>query len=591
MAVGAGWVGNAGCSDKRQTAAERGQGSAAEGEIARKAGDEESREAQGASPIHEAAIGLALEIDNDAPVPLQLKSNQIYFLNQLDLRAATTATVDEGVAGLAARGDFAQLAWRGIAEADREPVLLANPDGTFRRRRFFRDAAWMNADSAFVVAQLDARGAPIGVPVVVRTGDDHARQASDGFFDRRIRAIQWTNDCPSATDCTGAKAFEEEALVELRYALRPDHVFRLAAETAALRVNWTLRPEHSYTIPVRQVAVPQFAYGILVDVTPLTPPRQDGSYPPGADITFRVTLKDGAGRRLHASGALPSYNDVINGPDPAGIQYYRAFFDPTTTYWRRKHRERMMMAQLIGPAQNVQPIRTVAALEQFLAADDVQETGTIARDGVLAQFHTFPTAHDLFGGAFDPAHAGWARPVADTWTHHLPADAPAGTYTMTVKGRRTYMGEDIPFSRSIEIQVGTPTHTAPTLTTGSCAACHNGPAALNNVLHGNDNRGACAACHVPLGFELEGPIYVRTHFIHSRSRRFGAPLDGCATCHTNNASIQRTSKSACLSCHQSYPAWHTALFGPIQSMYVGGGPESFTQCTSVCHRSHPRSGL
>src|SRR5581483_11913717 len=207
-------------------------------------------------------------------------------------------------------------------------------------------------------------------------------------------------------------------------------------------------------------------------------------------------------------------------------------------------------------------------LEQFLAADDVQETGTIARDGVLAQFHTFPTAHDLFGGAFDPAHAGWAKPVPDTWTHHLPADAPAGTYTLTVKGRRTYMGQDIPYSRSIEIQVGTPAHTHTPLTTGSCVACH-----------------------MPLGFELEGPIYVRTHFIHSRSERYAAPRAACAACHASQASIQRTSKSACLSCHQSYPAWHAAMFGPVQSMYVGGGPESFTQCTSMCHRSHPRSGL
>jgi hypothetical protein len=578
LAVGGWWVGTAGCSRRRAAANDSGR------EPERKL-----EEGQGAPPINEAAIGLALEIDNGAPVPLQLKTGQIYFLNQIDLRAGLTATVDDGVAELAERGDFAHLAWRGITEVDREPVLLANPDGTFRRRRFFRGAAWMTADSAFTLEQLDARGTPLGAPLVVDTGRAFAPQASDGFFDRRIRAIQWTNDCRSPTDCTGAKAFEEEALVELRTALRPDHVFRIAASTAALRLTWTL--DRAYTIPVHQVAVPQFAYGITIDVTPITPPRQDGSYAAGADITFRVTLKDGEGRRLHPPGALPPYNEVIGGPNPAGIQYYRAFFDPTTTYWRRKHRERMMMAQLIGPAQDVQPIRTVAPLEQFLAADDVQETGTIARDGVLAQFHTFPTAHDLFGGAFDPAHAGWAKPVPDTWTHHLPADAPAGTYTLTVKGRRTYMGQDIPYSRSIEIQVGTPAHTQPTLTTGSCAACHNGPSALANVLHGNDNRGACAACHVPLGFELEGPIYVRTHFIHSRSERYAAPRAGCAACHTSQASIQRTSKSACLSCHQSYPAWHAAMFGPIQSMYVGGGPESFTQCTSMCHRSHPRSGL
>jgi hypothetical protein len=282
---------------------------------------------------------------------------------------------------------------------------------------------------------------------------------------------------------------------------------------------------------------------------------------------------------------------VINGPNPAGIQYYRAFFDPTVTYWRRKHRERMMMAQLIGPAQNIQPIRSIAALEKFLAPDDVQETGTIVRDGVLAQFHTFPTAHDLFGGAFDPAHAGWSKPVPDTWTHHLPADAPSGTYTLTVKGRRTYMGQDIPFSRSIEIQVGSAVHTQAVLTTGGCAACHNGPSALAMVLHGNDNRAACAACHAPLGFELEGPIYVRTHFLHDRSQRFGAAPSRCATCHLIKESITRTSKSACMSCHTSWSTMHTVMFGPLHNMYVGGGPESFTQCTSTCHQTHPNSGL
>ncbi|HET9625316.1 MAG TPA: hypothetical protein VFP84_28305 [Kofleriaceae bacterium] len=512
-------------------------------------------------------------------------------MNQIDLRASLAAASDEGVAGLARDGDFAGLDWRGIAEADREPVLLANPDGTFRGRRFFRDAAWMLGDSVFELEQLDAAGLPIGVPLFANTGLERERRASDGFFDRRLRAIQWTNDCRAPRDCTGAHTFEEEALVELRYAMRPDHVLRLAPQTAALRLRWTLRPDHPYTIPVHQIAVPQFAYGISVELEPVTPARGDGSYPAGSDITFRMTLKDGAGRRLHPSGSLPSFNEVINGPNPAGIQYYRAFFDPTTTYWRRKHRERMMMAQLIGPAQNVQPIRTVAALEQFLGPEDVQETGTVSRDGVLAQFHTFPTAHDLFGGAFDPAHVGWTKPVADTWTHHLPADAPSGTYTLTVKGRRTYMGQDIPYSKSITIQVGSPAVTRPTLTTGSCEACHNGPSALSNVLHGNDDRATCAACHVPLGFELEGPIYVRTHFIHARSRRFGAPLAACAVCHKNEASIQRTSKSACMSCHTSYPADHTVMFGPIESMYVGGGKESFTQCTSACHRSHPRSGL
>ncbi len=536
-------------------------------------------------------VGLAVEVDNGVGIPLQLARGQTYYLNQIDLRASITASVDEGVDGLRSQGDFASLPWLGNHLDDQEFILLANADGTFKRRRFYRDALWMNLPSVFLLEQLDAKGHPIGPPVITSAGVDRDRHATDSFFDRRFRAIQWTNDCASTTDCTGATSFEEEALVELRYAMHPDCTFRLDPRTKALRLRWSLRAGHPYTIPVEQVAEPPYAYGFNIAVDTVTPPGADGTYPPGSDITFRVTLEDGEGTPLHDPGALPSYNDVIFGPNPAGIQYYRAFFDPTTTYWRRKHRERMMMAEFIGPAQNAQAIRTIADLDKFLAPDDVQVTGTLAEDGVYAEFHTFPTAHDLFGGAFDPVHAGWAVPVPDTWTHHIPADAPAGTYYLTIKGRRTYMGEDVPFTRTVEIQVGSPVPTEPTLGVGGCATCHNGESSLANVLHANAKLGTCAGCHVPLGFELEGPIYVRTHFIHSRSRRYDAPLTRCASCHKTPESIQRTSKSACLSCHKSYPAWHVQQFGPIESMYVGGGRESFEQCTTSCHRSHPNSQL
>ena len=114
------------------------------------------------------------------------------------------------------------------------------------------------------------------------------------------------------------------------------------------------------------------------------------------------------------------------------------------------------------------------------------------------------------------------------------------TCYLNIKGRRTYMGQDIPYSRTLELQVGSPQHTRPNLDTGRCASCHRGPSALDKINHASANLGTCAGCHVPLGFELEGPIYVRTHFIHSRSHRFGAPLDRCASCHLTPQSIQRT---------------------------------------------------
>jgi len=538
-----------------------------------------------------APVGLAIEVDNGAGIALQLKRGQTYYLNQIDMRASIVASTDEGVAGLRTHGDFESLPWLGVHQDDQEFILLSNADGTFTRRRFFRDALWMNLPSFYVLEQLDAKGHRVGESVFANAGVDAFRTEADDFFDRRFRAIQWTRDCHTSTDCTGATSFEEEALVELRYGKHPTRTFTLAPTTASLRLTWSLRPGNPYSIPVTQITNPPFSYGFAIDVHPVTPPRADGTYAPGSDITFQVQLQDGEGHPLHDPGALPSYNDVEFGPNPAGIQYYRAFFDPTTTYWRRKHRERMMMAEFLGPAQNAQPIRTIIDLDKFLNEDDVQVTGTLEADGVHSEFHTFPTARDLFGGAFDPAHAGWANPVPDTWTHHIPANAPAGTYYMNMKGRRTYMGEDVPYTRTVEIQVGTPTRTQPTLNTGPCASCHTGESALGKVLHANDNRGTCAGCHVPLGFELEGPIYVRTHFIHSRSRRFDAPLDKCASCHLTAESIQRTSKSACLSCHKSYPADHVQAYGPVESMYVGGGRESFQQCTTTCHLTHPNSQL
>ncbi len=537
-------------------------------------------------------IGLALEIDNGVGVPLRLRAGQTFYVNQLDVRAHLDAvTHDEGVAGLSESGDFATLPWGGVRLADEEPILLADAYGKFTRRRFYRDAAWMLLPSFFTIEQVDAEGRTIGAGDVVNSGLEHTRLPSDTFFVRRLRAIQWTYDCVSLHDCTGAKNFAEEALIELRNSMHEERTFKVLPGTKSLRVRWSLKPLSPWTVPVEQIASPTYDYGFKIDLVAVTPAGAGGIYAPGSDVQFRITLRDGSGKPLHEPGNLPTYNEVIWGPNEAGIQYYRAFFDPTTTYYRRKHRERMLMSQIIGPAQKIQAVRTPIELAAFLGPDDVQTVATPTRDGVFAQFTTIPTAHDLFGGAFDPTHAGWAAAVPDTFTYHIPTDAEPGTYLVTVKGRRTYLGQDIPYSKTVQLQVGTPTHTDPVLTTGGCNACHSGPSSLGTVNHANSNRAACAGCHAPLSFELEGPVYVRTHFLHSRSRRFDAPLSKCSSCHTTKESTQRTSKSACLSCHNSYPKSHVEKFGPIESMYFGGSTESFQQCSTSCHTSHPGSGL
>ncbi|RKH58722.1 cytochrome C [Corallococcus aberystwythensis] len=545
-----------------------------------------------------APVPLALEVDNGEGVPLKVKAGQRFWVNQIDLRASIFASKDEGVDGLRQNSDFLAIGWGGVRLADQEFVGLSNPDGTFTRRRFYRDAAWMKATSLFTVEPVDARGVLTGAPVLLNIGSDDTRRTErDDFFIRRMRAIQWTRDCRSLTDCSGAKAYEEEALVELRnaYEHAKKQTLTFTSRTVGLRLRWSLRPFAPYYIPVTQVSKPAYSYGFGIDIKPVTAPRKDGTYAPGSDVTFQMTLKDGQGKRLHPAGSLPTYNEVAppGAPgNPAGIQYYQAFFNPTTTYYRRKHQERMMMTQLIGPAQDIQPIRSIVDLEAFLDdSQDVQTIATPARDGVYAQFMTFPPANKLFGGAFFPNDGRWDAPVSDTWTYHLPADAKPGTYLVTAKARRVYLGEDRPASRTIEIQVGTKTHTSAVLTTGPCNTCHSKGGELGEVLHANDNRAACASCHAPLGFELEGPIFVRTHFIHSRSNRFDAPLEKCSSCHLKQETTQRTSKAACLSCHKSYPDSHVEKFGPIESMYVGGGRESFQQCTGSCHKTHPGAGF
>lgn len=544
------------------------------------------------APAPAGAVGLALEVENGVGRPLRVRAGGTFYINQIDLRAVVKATTDEGLRTLRTTSDFAGLGWGGVRQVDQESIGAPGP---YTRRRFYRDAAWMDVPSTFSVEPVDAQGRLTGQPVVVSAGSEYRRRTGrDDFFIRRFRAIQTTFGCATPTDCSASTDYEQEALVELRNAY--DHAkaqtLTFRPTTRALRLRWSLRPAAPYVIPVEQVQNPRYAYGFSMDVVPLTPPRPDGTYAPGSEITFQLTLRDGAGQRLHPAGSLPTYSEVVFAGNEAGIQYYRAFFDATTTYYRRKHRERMLMTQIIGPAQHIQPIRSIVGIDAFLdPAVDEQVIATPERDGVFSQFATLPFANVLFRGAFFPNEGLWDRPNTDTWQYVIPTNAAPGTYLVTVKGRRTYLGEDLPGSRTIEIQVGTPQRTQAALTTGPCNSCHSQGGELSQVLHANDNRAACAGCHAPLAFELEGPIFVRTHFIHSRSNRFDAPLAQCASCHLTQESIQRTSKAACLSCHKSYPDSHVEQFGPIESMYVGGGPESFQQCTGACHNQHPGSGL
>jgi hypothetical protein len=534
-------------------------------------------------------IGIALDLEDGAGVPLRIRGRQRFYIQQIDLRAHVDRTVDEGVAGLDRLGAAARLDWRGTRLVDESFVSVPNADGTFTRRRLFRQAHWMDAQSRFVIEQLDAHGNRRGEPVVADTGREHRRSDDDSFFVRRLRAIQWTNDCASRSDCSHAASFLEEALVELRYANGPHPDVALDAATTQLRVIWTANPDHAYIIPVEQVANPTWDYGFAIDLAVTTPPGPGGFYAPGQAIDVKFTLRDGAGKPLHPPGVLPTFLDYLTGNDPAGIDYWN-INEKVMTYYRRKHMEKQMVIAIDGPLQATQPIRDTLDFvgEIVTSSDGAVTTARPELQGFFGKAAAVPAWPTLLG--IQPIDS----PVGDTARLTLAADAAPGTYKIVMKARRSYLGQEIPASQTLEIQVGTAQRTTAHLETGPCRSCHRAGSDLTRVSHAlsADQRDTCTTCHVPLPFEPEGPLYVRTHFVHSRSNRLDAPLIDCSNCHLDRASIQRTSKSACLSCHKRYPADHVAKFGPVVDMYIGGTlDDSFQQCTAACHTNHPGSRL
>ena len=542
-----------------------------------------------AATTPETPIGIALDVEDGVAIPLRIRGRQRFYIQQIDLRAHVDRTVEEGVAALDRVGDFAGLDWRGTRLVDESFVSVANADGTFTRRRLFRDARWMNERSEFAIEQLDGAGRRIGRPLVVDAGREFVRSDTDSFFVRRLRAIQWANDCASRSDCSGATSFMEEALVELRYASGPNPSVALDAATTQLRVTWSAQHDRAYTIPVEQVANPIWDYGFAIDLAVTTPPGPGGVYTPGQALDVKFTLRDGAGKPLHPPGVLPTFLDYLSGDDPPGIDYWN-INEKVMTYYRRKHKEKQMVIAIDGPLQDSRPIRdTLDFIGQIVASGDgAVVTARPELNGFFGEAAAVPAWRTLIG--LQPIDS----PVGDTARFTLPTNAGAGTYKITMKARRSYLGQELAVAKVIEIQVGTAAHTTSHLDTGPCRGCHQRSSDLTRIGHGLSagDRDTCTTCHVPLPFEPEGPLYVRTHFVHSRTDRLDAPLIRCANCHLDRAGIQRTSKSACLSCHRRYPADHVLRYGPVVDMYIGGTlDDSFQQCSTTCHTNHPASDL
>ena len=368
------------------------------------------------------AVGLAVEVENGVGTPLRLRAGQRVWVDQIDVRAFLDRNVDEGVDGLAASGDFAGAPWIGSRMIEAEPQPIPNFDGTFVQRRFYRNALWMEAPSWFVLSQLDAGGHEVGSPILLSAGSDFTRRSSDDFFVRRMRALQWVNDCPTLPACAGATHFQEEALIELRNSMAPWRTFALDPRTTALALKWTMKPG-SWTIPVTQEANPPTGTASPSTSAPLTPrPARMAPTRRAAPSSSRSTLRDGAGNRLHPPGSLPKYLEVIFGAEqsrhPVLPRLLRSDHDVLPA---QAPRAAAACADFIGTGAE-HPAHPLAwsTSTTVLGPNDTDLVASIATDGVYGELRAFPTGNKLFGGAFDPTHAAWFEPVRDTWSSTFP---------------------------------------------------------------------------------------------------------------------------------------------------------------------------
>lgn len=469
-------------------------------------------------------VGLSLFFRNGAAQPLTFYGNPGRYLQELDITYESSASpADTGIDPLRQSGDFANLDWTGVHMVEEEWKTAAN--GKFTRVRYYRGAVWMQRRSTFTITGLDSSGAAVGPSITTDAGwDDRLNEDRDDGWVRRFTARQTASGCPAANDCTGA-SFAAQAIVSFRDALNPQartHV--LAANAAALELRWS-ESNVIYRVAVNRVstAAAPFSYGFQPSLEIVTPPANGRFFQAGEAVSLRIVLKDGAGKRLHPAGSLPTYRQVMTGADPSGIRYYNPSLNPQL-YYAFKHREANGLVALSGPTDRMTTAKF--APTDLFAAQVV--TAAVPTDGFSAMVIGYPPLNVTRGTA------SWDTPVSDVVTFHLPADALPGTYVAALKARREFGGEAINRGAMIQLQVGSTVTTGLARKVGQCQECHEGRSNFPYILHGLPDIKPCAACHT--GATFIGAFDQRVHTIHDRSNRFDENINECRTCHLQTPS-------------------------------------------------------
>jgi hypothetical protein len=462
--------------------------------------------------------------------PVTSYGNPPRYVNEIDIVASTPSKTDDGIDSLRQSGPYAKLDWTGVKLVEEDWRMSA--DGTFQRQRFFRNARWMNESSRFLLYAVDTGGKRLGSPVMLNAGADDrvADRAADqdDFFVRRFAARQVATGCKTGSDCSHAR-FTAELLVQVRYNRNLEaRTITFPQETAALGLEWSQNPALRYKVAVQRRdpgSVP-YGYGFQVSLDLAAPPANQRYFLPGEPVKLRATFRDGAGRRLHDPGKLPTYGQFMRDQIASGLRYYDPLRINSTVYYALKHRESNILVALAGPVNKLQVTKSVLDTARLLDAQAL--TATPAKDGYTGVFAGIPPFAISVGG-----RARWDDPVSDAVTFTLPQDALPGTYVAAIKARREFGGEALNRAATVAIQVGTAEPSTYTPATSNCQGCHQGASGFDVILHGVTDRRACFGCHMPLGFEADNALDYRVHAIHSRSRRVAADVRNCVGCHVS----------------------------------------------------------
>jgi hypothetical protein len=472
-------------------------------------------------------VGLSLRFVNGQAAPLALRGDAPRYLQEIDISESVSSATDDGITPLLEDSAFAELDWSGVRQV--EEIWVPSLDGTLTRERYFRGAKWMEQPSELKIVAVNGSGAPVGQPWALQAGRDDKLSNGDDFFVRRFVARQSAFGCAAVGDCAGA-SFVVEGLLQLRDALdAANQAHPVHSSAVALSLSWNRLPSASYVVPIAQEPADCDApgYGFQVQLEPVGSPVNHHYYAPGEQVSVRVTFRDGAGRRLHPQGQLPSYGDFVSGQVQSGLRYLDLSAQ-TRLYYALKHRESNLLAVLSGPTNKLKTPTTVVDPNAFFGPQ--VPFATRAVDGFTAVGQTVPPAGVIFGGFVDPSL--WSLPVSDVLTFTIPADAEAGTYVAAIKARRDFAGEALNRGATLDIQVGQTQHSSFTAKT-TCTSCHSQPreTSFDRVLHGIGDNRACFGCHASLGIELDNALDIRAHTIHDRSDRFAGDMNVCSTCH------------------------------------------------------------